>query len=598
MAVFSEITEIKGAIHKFTNDTTFIKLRSRWNTDFDLYRLKPYDGGSGYYSYTSNAPRNLITRGVSMLVESQLMFRMHEELLNDEERNTANNNERLYYGAVNINNEINLRMVDSPSILDQMAWHAVVRGGFAELVYVYKHKKTNDTIPRILIWDLYNTAYGVTDDGVSWAAYTRKATKEQVKEEYGIDTQPSLTNNLVDVIDYWDDENNGIIVNSQWAKKLEPHGLDACPIYIIKAGSMPAVWQDRYEYTGTHLGESILSANRDLYPITNKTMSDLLTIVRRGVKVPLGFWSRGGQRTLDEDIWQVDKAAVVPMDIDAGEKIEPLIQPSMPADYGNLLNTLSGEEQRGGLSHLAQGTLGFRLSGFAVNQVNAFVYTTVAPYATCIEQGMYAAAVEIANQFAKGNWKPLMVRGRTSKGRNFGVPQAIQISPNDINADWRPEVTLEIVLPKDDAQRYQLARLATEGERPLMSIKSAQEELIGVQDTSLESEHIMEEWANILPTVRLYKAFQSALAQGHPDVAMNILAELQKLTGGQPQPGAGGQQGAPQLSPQQLLSMQEQGVGVPGGETGLSSDVMPPEAMGGLPSGARGAQLSLFGEEG
>ena len=55
----AKIQGIKKNIDSFRADSTFTKLKKRWEDDFDLFRLLPYNAGSGYYSYTSNSPRVL-----------------------------------------------------------------------------------------------------------------------------------------------------------------------------------------------------------------------------------------------------------------------------------------------------------------------------------------------------------------------------------------------------------------------------------------------------------------------------------------------------------------------------------------------------------
>lgn len=577
-----DIGEIKAAIRSFRSDTTWLKLKSRWEDDFSLYRLKPYDAGKGYFSYTSNSPRNLASKGIGMLTEAKLLIRVPEGVLKEEERETASNVERFFYGAINMNDQRLGRMPDMPSIQNQMAWYAVLRGAFA-LRALVKKEEDGSTFLELAVWDIYNTAYVTGANGVLWAAHTRKASREQIKAEYGI----TIAKKVGDIIDFWDKEQNGVIVDSQWGKELEDHGVEGgCPVYIIRVGAMPPVWQENYEHTGAHIGESIFAANRGLYPAMDKTISDLLTLVRRGVKVPLGYWSAGARKTIEEDIFQTDKAAVLPMDATTEEKIEPLITPTMPADAGTLVNIISGEEQRGGLSHIAQGELGFRLSGFAINQLQASLSTVIVPFAEAVERGFEVGCLSLLRQYAKGGFKPVEVRGRTSTDQMFGVPKPIKIAPKDIDGSWHPEFRLEPILPKDDVQRYLMAREATQGDRPLLSIQTARDTLLEIPDTALEDERVAQEWAQNLPTIRLYKAFLAALADGQTDLAYNIVSELQQMMARTQQGGGGG-------TPPSRLSAAG---GAPGGATGVPSSAMPSEALGGTPGAAANAQLPLFGE--
>ena len=568
------IAEIKGAISKFKNDATWIKLQKRWDDDFNLYRLEPYNAGKNYFSYTSNAPRNLANKAIEMLSESKLVIRVPEDTLQKEEVETANNIERFMYGVIGMNDD-RFNAIDLPSLHSQMSWLAIIRGSIAVRPYIQKEK--DGTFPGLRVWDMYNVSYGMGARGTEWTAFERMASKEEIKSEYNIDI--SKAEGLV--IDFWDKENNAVIVESEWGKAPEAHGLDHCPVFIIKVGGMPPVHQLRYSFTNMHRGESIFAADRGIFPLLNKSLSDFLTIVRRGVKPPLGYWSAGGHKNFQEDIWQVEHGIAVPMDLD--DIVKPLIEPTMPADAKDLINFIMAEVQRGGISHVAQGELGFRLSGFAINQLQASLASIITPFVQCLERAYLVSMHSLLKQYIKGGWKPIEVRGRTSKNQPFGVPQPIKISPSDLK-DWRPEITITPIFPKDDAQRYQLARLATEGETPLLSVKTAQEQIIGVEDTLLEGEKIAAQWADNLPVLRLWKAFKAALAEGDVDTAFNIVSELQRLMQGQVR-GSPNQQGA--MSALGAMSTQLAGVGLPAsGETGLSPEVSPPELGGGFPAGA------------
>lgn len=576
-----KIADITAAIKRFHSDTTWIQLRKRWDEDFNFYRLKEYDAGTNYFSYTSNAPRNLANKSIGMLSEAKLTIRVPEDTLQKDEQEIANNIERFHYGVIGINND-RFNEQDMPSLHDQMSWLAAVRGTIVIRAYIQK-EDDGTTFPELRVWDIYNVAYGMGKRGLKWAAYTRMATKEEIKDLYDIDVGKDGET----VTEFLDEKNIGIIVGkNKWGRKLKPHGLDYCPVYIIRVGAMPSVHQINYKNTEKHRGESIFAADRGLFPLMNKSLSDFLTIVRRGVKVPLGYWSAGGQKNFDEDIWQVEHGVAVPMDLD--DKVAPLIEPTMPTDAKGLINFIMGEVQRGGISHIAQGELGFRLSGFAINQLQAALSTVITPFVKCLERAYLVGLHSIQKQYIKGGWKPVEVRGRTSKDQPFGVPQPIKIKPADLE-DWRPEISLTPVYPKDDAQRYQLARLATEGETPLLSVKTAQEDIIGVQDTQLEGEKIAKQWADMLPIIRLSKAFEAALAEGDMNRVYNIVAELQRLMAAMAPKTPAGAGGGGGMTGLEGAAMGMPGAGLPSGETGMSPEVMPSETMGGLPGGAMGA---------
>ncbi len=581
-----KIDEILGAINTFRNDSLFRELKVRWQKDFDLFRLKPYNAGKGYISYTSNSPRVLASRVMAVLSGANLQIHVPEDTLTDEEARTANNLERFYYGAL-VLNDAELRKGQLPPLQAQLAWYAVMRGWVVLRPYVYKND-AGLTCPDVRAWDIYNTAYGRGNDGLDWAAHTYKLTPSEAKKRYDIKSG----NSDVEVVDFWDTERYGVFCQNKWVRPLAKHNTGRCPIIILPVGSTPAVWQDNDNMTGAQMGESIFANNRDLYPIMNKTLSDLLTIQRRGVKVPLGVWTIDGESPINEDIWQVEKASVV--NLHTGDVVQPLMPQTMPADTSTLINWTSGEDQRGGLPHTALGELGFRLSGFAINQLNDTTLMVLNPFLEVMANAYLAACLELSQQFtAKKNLPAIKVRGRTSRNAPFGYPAGLDIKPEDIAGDWHPEVKLVLTLPSDDAQKYQLAQLARtpgpDGQTPLLSDETIRGDLIGVKDPDLERQKISKEWAGNLMINKLWDAYFAAVRAGDVVYAQNLLIEVQRLlmTQGQ-QTGQRPQQ--PGLSPTAGAAMGMTGVGLPSGPTGVPASTMPPETGGGMPPGAMNAK--------
>jgi len=560
-------------------DSLWSKRRKRWEDDFDMWRLRPYDAGKGYYSYTSNGPRILADKAMSLINGAKLIIRVPPDVLHGDERQKAANLERFLYGCLVINDDRRF-LLGLPALRDAMAWHSIVRGSYFVRVLLNKNKK-GETTAEIDIFDAYHTTFSYGDEGMSWVANTKWVTKGVAKERYGYDTEEQL----VKVIDFWDSEKNVVIVEEK-AVREQAHNIGYCPVLYVRCGSMEPTEHVHYTDTNINVGESIFAPNRNIFPITNKTMSDFLTIVRRGVKVPLGYWSAGGQKTIEEDIYQVEHGAIVPMDSLAQEKMAPLFEQTMPKDALPLMQIISGEEQRGGFPHTSHGELGFRLSGFAINQLQASTETVIWPYVTSTENAYRMILKWLHGQFTN-KFKPIYVMGRDSYGSEFGMPKPEKIKPDDISGEWHPMVTLEPIFPSDDAQRYQIANLARQpgatGE-PMLSEQSIKE-MVGVEDPDLEDEKIKMEWANALPMVKLQRVFQAQQSRGDfmgaQSTMMLMMIEMQKMQQqiGQMQ-GQGQPQGAQPTPP---------GTGLDGGLGGVSSSVAPPEEGGNFPAGAQGA---------
>ncbi len=579
--------KIRHAINTFRADSSWNQLRYRWDKDFDIYRLKPYDAGRGYFSYTSNIGRLLADKIITLLTDSRLIVSVPDELLPEAERLKANNVERLLYGAFNLNDERMIATPDNPSLKEQTAWFTVIRGAAAWCIYTYKNEE-GETEIDITPWDIYNTSYGVAGDKMLWAARTYKISYQEAKALYNA---TSATSQDVEITEYWDSEKYGTILNAQWAEG-SPHTHDCghCPVFIVRVGATPIVSQENYTFAPIHVGESVFSNNRDLLPVLNKVLSNYVTVVQRGVKTPLGIWSADGRTTIDEDIWQSEKAASVAFSSDV--KVAPLLQPTMPADAAALLNLVLGDIQRGGLPHSAWGMVADRTSGYALNQINAAMMTIGVPFVQALEKMYRLACLEIISQYSKKNVPAIKVRGRTGKDAPFGYPFAETIERETIKGDWHPEIRVVPVLPKDDAQKAQLANMYRQGDIPLLSTDTIRGEILEIPDPDLEREKVDREWAESLIINRLWKAYVATLREGDRDAANNILAELRRLMGGQQRQGTGyGQNIIAQPGTKRGLEM----AGTPGSgaevPTNVPSSTLPPESLGGMPPGAMNARM-------
>jgi len=499
---------------------------------------------------------------MSILAGSKLLIRIPEDILTEEEKEVANDCERFVYGSLNQNDEESFYIPGKRTVRQLKAWYSVVRGGWAERIFVHKDED-GETKPEIAIWDIYNTAYGTDDKGIAWAAHTYKISAQEASQGYGV----KAGTQDVECIDYWDREKNVFIVMGQEQYRTK-HRLGYCPVFLFLVGSTPIIWQEDYQYTDTIVGESIFAPNRNIFPILNKTLSDLVTLVRRGVKTPMGYWSADGKKTIKQDIFQVEKAAVVPLK--QGEVFQPLITQTMPQNAGDLLSIVSGEVQRGSWPHTAYGDVATRLSGYAINQLNAAMQTIIAPFVEALEHSYLIDTLELLKQYASSNLPPVKVRGRNSKNQKFGYPKAYEIPPKRVQGDWHPEIELAPSFPTDDPMKVELARMLREPNQfgiPLLPDQAIRSEILGRLDPDLDDDIIDREWSDAQLINRMYDSYMQFVAEGNQMKAINTLQALRlAMAQGMSQPSGGGARG------QQP-----------------SSRMLPPEAMGGTPPGSQNA---------
>ena len=172
MALRTE-SDIIDAVGGRERDSQVIALRKRYEEDYEKWRLTSYQLGKKgeYENYTSNAPRNLVDKTVEKLATAPLQIEIPIDKDTEEERTAKANAERFYYGVINLVNS-RLEAVTLPSIQEQLAFYATLRGSFAIRAYM-RTTKQRKVIPDVVIWDLLNTTWEVGSDNLLWVCHTR-----------------------------------------------------------------------------------------------------------------------------------------------------------------------------------------------------------------------------------------------------------------------------------------------------------------------------------------------------------------------------------------------------------------------------------------
>jgi hypothetical protein len=452
----------------------------------------------------------------------------------------------------------------------------------------------------ISIWPRYGTAYGLGSTGLLWAARKFSITYEQAQDEYGYEKEGMKPTDTVEIIDWWDTQNNAIMVDGkERAKPPTPNGQSFCPVFRINVGTCPEIIMDTDKDALSNQGQSIFETTATLSENRNRLYSDILTLIHRNVKQPLVSETQDGERVLDADVLQVNKTAEIPLKL--GEKIYPLLPQQMPPDAGTMLGIISEESEKGGFSSLSWGQTRRGLSGYAVNLLQAADGSTLMPFIVALQHAYQTICDTIIKQFGAGSWPSVRVRGRNNKGKQFGYPKLVEIKPADIDPEWLPEITIEAIFPRDDAQRVQIASILHQSK--MMSLRHIWTKHLGVDDPDAERQQMNKEFGYELPTVKLWLAYIEAMDAEDYDLAANILVEARKITqlneppteqAGQ-NPAMGGALNAPPspmpnqaMGAFEQMAMQEGGGIPPSGMQGMSSNVMPSELMGGMPGGAMG----------
>ena len=562
--------------------TSTYPLRDRMEQDHKLYRLEPYDAGDGYRSYTSNEPQVMADKIISWLTSAEMVVRIPFSGNERDQRDADNQKERFLTGIIRAADE-NLSMRLLPPLRDQLAWYTTLRGWYAGRVLLVKNDKGETNID-ITPWDPLNTFWCEGDDGLDWACYRIRKSPSEIAKQYkvksgdlGEDTEESIF-----VYDFYDREDNYVVMQDRLLKKRTKHGYDGVPCFVGMVGSAPLVQSDE---VGTDaiadFGESVFKHNRENFENNNFMMSTMLELTARSRKQGLKVKSRDGTKSLEEDPYQEGSE----ISLAQGEEVEPLGMLEMAKESGAFMGLVSSEVQRGGLPYSIYGELQFQLSGYAINTLRQGIETVLSPRIQALERAYRQIFNIISEQYGSGKFKSVEVSGRDRERMYFSA----EISPDIVKKGGDPEVSIMSQLPQDDMSKMSMAQIAREGEVPLLPDIFIRDMILGLQDADQLDDVIKEQIAEkALPEASLWTLLASLENRGRGDLAQFYYGELMRLmtekmaqtrsamAGGQPQQP----QGPPMMGPPQGPPMMGPMGPAPAGPPGLPPEVMPNAAMG------------------
>ena len=576
--------------------TSTYPLRDRMEQDHKLYRLEPYDAGDGYQSYTSNEPQVMADKIVSWLTGAEMVVRIPFSGNERDQRDADNQKERFLTGIIRAADE-NLCMRLLPPIRDQLAWYITLRGWYAGRALLIK-TKDEETRVDITPWDPLNTFWGEGPDGLEWACYRIRKSPSEIRSQYNI-----RSNDLGDddeesifVYDFYDKEDNYVVMQDRMLKKKTKHGHDGVPCFIGMVGSAPLVQSDD---VGTdaiaNFGESVFKHNRDNFENNNFMMSTMMELTARSRKQGLKVISRDGTKTLEEDPYQEGSE----ISLAQGEQVEPLGMLEMAKESGAFMGLVSSEIQRGGLPYSIYGELQFQLSGYAINTLRQGIETVLSPRIQTMERAYRSIFNIISYQYGSGKFKAMEVSGRDRDRMYFSD----EISPDIVKKGGDPEVSIMSQLPQDDMSKMSMAQIAREGPTPLLPDIFIRDMILGLQDADQLDDVIKEQVAEkALPEAGLWSLLTSLENRGRGDLAQFYYGELMRLMiektastraamsgmpaggpPGEPAPGPGGPPMGPMGPPP----------GPPQGPPGLPPQVMPNAAMGVPPVPPQGPPVMM-----
>jgi hypothetical protein len=429
-----------------------------------------------------------------------------------------------------------------------------------------------------------HTYWSTGADGLQWACYKVKKSKEQIESEYNI--KLAVNDNYEDwleVYDYYDKEVNIVVLsNGRVAKKATPHGSTNVPVFLGPVGATPMIqaMNDHVPIDDTieDHGESVFKHNREVYENHNHVMSIMLEMTSRARKQGLKIKSRDGMKTLDEDPYKEGTE----ISLAQGEDIEPLGLMEVAQETGAFMGLVSGEQQRGSVPHSIFGDLQFQLSGFAINTLRQGIDSVLQPRMDALQLAYTTICMLLNDQYLTESFDAMELSGQDMNRAYFKE----EIKPSDIKDAGDIVVTFVGQLPQDDMSKMSMAQIAREGESPLLPDGYIRDKILGLQDTDDMEAAIREQQAErVLPEAALWTLLSASEERGRPDLAQFYFGELvtilnEKLAKRQESIMAAQQAMQPQPPPQQQQGLPGMAMGAGGAGPTAPPQVMPNAMMG------------------
>ena len=573
--------EIIQAVQHHADETD--ALRVRMEEDYELYNLAEYDAGDGYESYTSNAPQVYADKIVGWLANHEIIIRMPYNSAAEIDRLRFDAKEKFLIGLFRANDE-RLTNILQPSAQQQLCWYIAMRGWYAGRALLMKDDD-GATYADFTPWDPLHTFWCMNGTGLDWACYRIRKTRAEIESEYpdfkleeGVSTHNGFDEVGIDVYDYYDKEENCVVIQGSFAKEPTPHGAGRVPVVVGAIGTQPQVQprlMNRYSTdTCADYGESVFKSNRELFARNNFMMSVMLELVARARKQGIVVRSRDGSKTLDEDPYQ----AGAEISLAEGEEVAPLGLMEMARESSSFMGLVSGEIQRGSLPYSVYGELQFQLSGFAINTLRQGIETVIQPRLKSLANAYLQVCNLFSDQYASGSFQAMQLAGWANNRNWFDE----LIEPNVIEGIGAPEITLIGDLPQDDMTKMNMAQIARDGQMPLLPDRMIRDEILGLQNADEADAAIKEQLAEqVLPEAQLWSLLKATEERGRSDLSqfyfgqlMEVIIQKQMMRAQGMMPGMAPGGGAPAGpgGPQQGPAPQ-----------GVPPSVMPPAMMGAPP---------------
>lgn len=425
--------------------------------------------------------------------------------------------------------------------LDNFLWEQVaIRGGMVVRLLLSQDNLGFDV--DILPVDRRKCVFSVGSRGLSKVAFWDTLDKEMCRDEYP-DYAP--ISDSIQRWDYWDGGEEVIFLDGTFYEAVTNKlGHSPFIIQICQQGT----FLDTSPRALRMRGDSIFSANRELYPELNRIASIMETQNMLTLAPPQVIGSESGKKVTEEPIYRLGREIAL-RNTEWMKKVEA---PDIQGSTRFFQALLGGALQRGSISHIDWGNLQFQLSQVAIATLAGASRQVFTPRLNTMARFKRMMVKEAMWQFKAFDMTADI--GRIGNQRTY--------TASDLEGNFTVDFEYLTALPEEVAASYGLAEMA----KPWMDKKTIRKTILKYRDyDDIDEKFLVQTAKDVSRALGLFEMAQALDKQGQEDEARILLIEVgqtlegiaprevMKLTGGEPA----------QASPEQKAQAREVGAGGP-----------------------------------
>ncbi len=475
----------------------------------DPYTLVDADGNTmeKVVNVTMNDARVFGERVLAVLNESEELIEVNGQRNGKElDGHQTNVIEDWWHDLMYVANE-HLNDILMPDF-DTYEWEQVaIRGRMIARILLSQDR--NDFNVDLLPVDARKCIYAVGARGLSKVAFWDTLDKDMCREEYP-DYQP--VGEAVTRWDYWNNREEIIFLDGKFYEAI-PNKCGHPPFAI--ALCQQGTFLDTSTRALRMRGDSIFSANRELYPELNRIASVLETMNLLSLSPPQVLYSRSGKKLPEEPIYRLGRIlALQTSDPSSGtERLEKIEAPDIQGSGRFFIATLSGALQRGSISNIDWGNLQFQLSQVAIATLAGASRQVFTPRIKTMERFKRLLCKEARWQFNYFNMSADI--GRTGNKRIY--------TPDDLAGEYTVDFEYLTSLPEETAAAYGLANMA----QRWMDDKSIRKTILKYSDyDDIDEKYLVQTAQKVSRALGLFQMAEALDKQGRKDEAKILLVEV------------------------------------------------------------------------